>query len=816
MGSEKHILNLYESNQFEEAIRAGLPLLKSHSNTSDIHYIIGMSHLALGEYSLAQQYLEKCVKENPDNSAYRKSLGDLFYMQRFFIQAIEHYSLACQANPEDDQAFFKLATCQSTYGQNLGAASPEAEALLQQAIANYLHITNMKDNAYAWNNIACIYLYKNQIDQAELATKKALAINKKMPEALINLGNILFKKNKISAAIKLTEQALLIQQKMPSALNNLSTLYGYTGDAYRATEASLQAVALQPEISTWHDTLLLNQLYSDAYTDEKRAEFYKSYREAIEGSLPSTTFKAHLNPPIPDRKLKVAYVSGDFRKHSASYFTENLFKHHDHEKFQIFFYYNGNQVDTITERYQSMYSDAWRNIHGLDAYTIAQLARDDQIDIMIDLAGHTKYNALSAFAQKPAPIQITWLGFPETTGLAHMDYQIVDQIVVPTNATTAKFGLEKLWRLATPFCTYTPYVANPDYWHLKNYEVSSLPAIKNGYITFGSASNIIRLTPSTVKMWSSVLHAVPNSVLLLDAASLDEEEIANAIISRFVNENIESNRIKLRQRDSKAQYLLYHDFDIALDPFPSNGGATTFDALWMGIPVISQKGNRFASRIGASVLTHLGQADWVAEDETEFIEIAKKLASNVAQLSAIRQSLRQKMQHSSLMNGALFTKEFELALQTMWCIWCESEESKPAKASLDFNEALQLCDVLLEQGALTEAAQGYKMLLQKQPDCGRALHGLGMIMLLEENPVAAKALLLRAAYSCQHENQPSDIQAQVFAVLGNACTRLELFDEAVEYLQYSVKLNETPVARSWLNNAIYMTHSEIHMMPGEN
>lgn len=795
-----HLSNLYREGLFENTVATATCFLKDHPEHIEATHILGAAYLALGQYSDAQPYLEKCIRSAPSNSVYRKNMGDCFYKQNNPVQAIEHYLVACHVDSADEQAFFKLATCQSEYGQHIGAASPEADAMLQQAISNYLHVLELnKKNAFAWNNIACIYLYKNKTDEAEIATKNALKINPDMYEALTNLGIVSFKKNRITEAIKFTEQALSFQPDTPNALNNLSTFYGYTGDAYRATEASRRAVMLQPEISAWHDTFLLNQLYSDVYTDQERIAAYQTYQKAVEAALPNSAFRPHLNSPEPARRLKVAYVSGDFKKHSASYFTESLFALHDHVNFEVFLYYNNNQVDTITERYQEKYADSWRNIYGLTPEIIAELARDDDIDIMIDLAGHTKHNALAAFARKPAPVQATWLGFPETTGLRHMDYQLADYILEPEQHAKAKFGFERIWHLATPFCTYTPCVANPEWQHMEAYQASLLPATKNGYISFGSACNIIRLTPTTIRMWSGVLHAVPKSILILEAVGLDETNIADAILTRFANEGIERTRLRLCPRDGKAQYLLYHDFDIALDPFPSNGGTTTFDALWMGVPVISRQGDRFASRVGASILTHLGQKNWIAHDEDQFIDIAKRLASDIALLSAIRQGLRDKLASSALMDAPSFVRGFEQALRKMWHTWCNSEQSNVAKEFSAQNEALDLCATLLEQGALQEAAKGYQILLEKWPSCSKALYGLGMVLLLEADLKTAQKLLQRAVFASQMECQPPVVQAQILAVLGNVHARLKLFDEAITHLQHSLSLDYSATTAMWLN-----------------
>lgn len=791
------IFALYNTKSYQEALSVAGHFLSQYPENAFVLNLQGLCYLELRQYDQAKICFDRCVALDPTESTYHNNLGNFFYRQDNVQEAITHYSAALALNPTLEQARFNLALCQSDLGQNMGLASPEANALLDQATTNYqLAIELNSKNALTWNNLGYLYMYRNRPNEAEIAVRRALKINPDLPEALVNLANLVFEKSQISAAIELLERALSINPHSTSALNNLSSLYACGGDAYQAAETSQKAVLLEPHKSEWHDTLLLNQLYSDAYTDEDRNAMFSFYRKNFEDQLPSTAFRPHLNSPMAGRRLNIAYVSGDFRRHSVSYFLENLFQFHNKEQFKLFFYHNSDYFDSTTERYKRKFADEWRNIFGLSSEVVAELARDDEIDILIDLSGHTKNNMLPAFARKPAPVQVTWLGYPDTTGLNNIDYQIVDPIIMNSNVS---FGTETKWPLEGPFCTYTPFVHNPERHNMPMYQPKAPPALENGYVTFGCASNLARLTPHVVKLWSRVLHAVPDSVLLIDALAADENQIISKIQARFTAEGVSSDRIRFKQRDGAMQYLLYHHFDIALDLFPSNAGTTTLDALWMGVPVVTRCGHRYPSRIGASVLTHIGHPEWIAHDDEAYVEIATKLASDLELLSKIRANLRTELAESSFMDGLGFTKSFEKALREMWQNWCASEKADLAREFAQQKEALSLCDTLTAHGMYNEAIEGYKNVLRRWPQCGLGLYGLGIVLLEQNEAATAKEFLKRAADATQNECQRLDVQAKVWGALGHACIGLNQLEEAATHFQHSLALFPSEEVMGWLD-----------------
>ena len=346
---------------------------------------------------------------------------------------------------------------------------------------------------------------------------------------------------------------------------------------------------------------------------------------------------------------------------------------HDRERFEVFGYYSHNIEDEVTARFRR-YCDHWRNVDKLADDRVADLIREDGIDILVDLAGHTGRNRLPVFARKPAPVQVTWLGHPNTTGMKAMDYRITDAFAEP-EGMTEHLNAETLWRLPEIFCCYTPCASKPERLGSAELEPKPTPALDKGYVTFGSFNNIAKLSPPVVALWARVLHAVPGSRLMLEAHMLDKPLMQDQIRSRFAAHGIGPERLILLPRKQEQQYVLYHEIDIALDPFPCVGGATSFDSLWMGVPLVTLAGRSFVSRMGVSLLSNLGLDELVAADEDAYVEIAAALAHDLERLKGIRQGMRKRMEASPLMDAERFARHMEAAYREMWRRWCGADNA---------------------------------------------------------------------------------------------------------------------------------------------
>ena len=794
---EKAILAAYEKGELDQVISLSHFYLDRHPKQSGIRHLLGLALLTKKEPDAIAE-LKHCTETSPDEPTFHNSLGNAFIQQGLLDDAASCYRQAIRLKPDLAEAHYNLAYCLTEQGQRLSLASPEANALMDEAISCYqATIEILPQHALSWNNLGHLHMYRNRIQEAEIAIRRALKYDPDMPDALINLGIIYQKQMKTTQAIETTEKSIARNPNNASAYNNLATYCTMLGETEEALKWAEKAVQLDPACAEWHDTYLLTQLYAETPTDDVRKKAYQQYAQAIEAPL-QPNWQPHANRPDPERKLKVGYVSGDFRHHSAAYFFMPFFNVHDHGKFETFFYYTGDQFDSITRKLHSTHADHWRNVRGINAETLAALIQDDQIDILIDLAGHTMHNALAAFAYKPAPVQVTWLGYPDTTGLHSIDYRITDHVGDPIGLATETFYTEKLYRLPVAFAVYQPYVVRPEQENMPVYQVQDTPALNAGHITFGSASSIARLTRSTIRQWANVILAVPNSVLKLESTGLSEARTKNRLLAEFAACGVTEEKIIFLPRDPARQYRIYHDFDIALDAFPSNGGTTTFDALWMGVPVITKAGVRFASRIGASTLTHLGHPEWIASSNDEFVKIACELAKDVEKLNQIRHGLRAEMQNSPLMDAVTFTRAFEQGLQEMWRTWCVSEEGQNAKSYHEHKEAIALCQSLLEAGDYSSAMDGYRHMLSRWSNSAQALYGMGLTALLQGDASMAHPILERAATALQQQTGDSALLADCLAALGQLYLNRGEVEAATLHFQHSLAIKESEHVRLWL------------------
>ena len=367
------------------------------------------------------------------------------------------------------------------------------------------------------------------------------------------------------------------------------------------------------------------------------------------------------NVTNPERRLRIGYVSADFREHSVARFLKPLLLARDHEAFEVFCYSAVVNPDSMTRQFQGL-ADHWRNATGLSDGNLAEKIHDDCIDILVDLGGHTAGNRLPMFARKPAPIQVTWLGFPGTTGLASIDYRLVDPITDPQD-NGDDLASETLFRLADGFLCYGPPDDSPTILEERHL---------NTTLTFGSFNNPAKLSATTIDTWSALLAQLPHARLLLKGRPFDDATGRARFLNAFLHRGIDRERIDfVGYLSSSTEHLaLYRQVDIALDPFPYNGTTTTCEALWMGVPVVTLCGDRHSGRVGASLVTQLGLRELIARDVQHYVDIAAALAADRKRLAELRLGLRRRMAASSLCDGPAFARKIEAAYRTMWRMWC--------------------------------------------------------------------------------------------------------------------------------------------------
>ncbi|MCG2720608.1 MAG: tetratricopeptide repeat protein [Thermodesulfovibrionales bacterium] len=554
-------------------------------------------------------------------------------------------------------------------------------------------------------HMASNYRHKGELEQAELTYRERLKLRPEDPDVYYELGNVLQEKELFHEAADCYRQAIRLHPDFAQAHNRLGNISGKKGDVKEAIAFYQKAVQLDPNLAeAWNNLGSLAQ--AKGRLDEARKYFrkaarikpgdYQHHKNLVFSMLYNPrcdaqgiysehlrlakrfekpllrTLIPHTNKKTVDRKLRIGYVSPDFRRHSVAYFIEPALSSHNREQFEIFCYSTSASEDEVTHRIQGS-ADHWKNISGMQEENAADLIRNDTIDILVDLAGHTHNGRLQLFALKPAPVQARWIGYPATTGFSSIEYKIVDGFTDPPGEGE-RFYTERLVRLPESFLCYLPERDSP--------EVGDLPALGNEEITFGSFNEFAKTTPAVIKVWASILKRIPNSFLILKAISFKDVSICRSVKEMFARHGIGLDQIELLPfTASFREHLnLYNQIDIGLDPFPYNGTTTTCEALWMGVPVITLEGNRHASRVGVSLLSNIGLSELVAKLEQEYVEKAVDLANDLGRLKSLRGRLRDMMARSPLMNAKGFALNLEDCYRRMWEAWCKKKE--PVKKGL--------------------------------------------------------------------------------------------------------------------------------------
>ena len=596
------------------------------------------------QYIGAEKLAVSITQEFPDYQFAWKVLGVVLIKTGRISESLIASQKSVELNPLDSEAHYNFAITLKGVGR-----LNDAEISYRKAIA-------LKPNyAEAYNNLGTILKHLGRINEAEVSYSKAITLKPDFTEAYNNLGVLLQELGRLEEAEVSYGKAITLKPNYAEAYNNLGIMLHELGRLEEALSNYNKAIELKVDFSEAYSSknLCLNysSLWSPLSIYNEHLKFEKQF-----GGLKVELPQDKLVKKNFGERLRIGYVSADFRSHSVAYFFEPLLKNHNDNLVETFCYYNNGLVDTTTKRLMAA-SDHWRSIVDLPDLDIFNLIKNDKIDILVDLSGHTGKNRLLVFAQKPAPIQVTWLGYPNTTGLSAIDYRFTDIIADPIGEAD-KLHSETLWRLPNGFQCYQGNEKIP--------ARLELPQKIQGHITFGSFNNFSKVTPQVIKTWSKILHSVPNSNLLLKCFQLNYNK--NYYLELFKKEGVSEDRIKLYGRlpNTDEHLNLYNEIDIGLDPFPYNGATTTCEALWMGVPVITLLGDRHVGRVGASILTNVGLTDFIAQDTDSYIKLAVEMAANTNYLKDIRKNLRERMQRASLCDAHSFTSNIEAAYQEMW------------------------------------------------------------------------------------------------------------------------------------------------------
>ena len=522
-------------------------------------------------------------------------------------------------------------------------------------------IARAPNNAVYYNSLGILHGQRMRAGDALAAFRKALALRPLYPQALHNLALQLYGAGEFDEAESCYRRLLEASPEFVTGQVNLANLLQAQGRLDDAARLYERALTLEPTNFNANSGRLFNILYQPTALPGDLLAAARAFSSLHHRSLANER-RPHSNQPDPEKRLKVGYVSPDFRSHSIAHFIEPILARHDHFGFEIFCYWTGAEADAVTERLMRM-ADHWIIARGLNDAALVERIRADEIDILVDLSGHSAGNRLLVFARKPSPVQITWMGFLGTTGFDSMDYLFTDVVADPPGNGDDTCA-EQLIRLPrTSMCYRPPSEAPP---------VTRLPALARGFITFASFNTPAKHNPRVLELWADILRTLPSSRLLLKGRGLDTGQLHRRTLSAFENVGIAAERIVLQpyETDSMGHLSRYDEVDIGLDPFPHNGVTTTCGALWMGVPVVALRGDRHSARMCASVLAGAGLAECVAETVADYIQIALSLAGDLPRLAAMRDRQRERLRSSALMDEIGITREVEAAFRAVWHAWC--------------------------------------------------------------------------------------------------------------------------------------------------
>ena len=612
---------------------------------------MGLAFHKRGQIDEAIKYYLKSIELNPNYADSYINLGSIMQERGQLDEAIKNYEKALQLRPQDATANYNLGSVFQKIGQ------------LEKALNYYDKALKINPNLFvAYNNLGSALQEKGQLDEALACYQRALKINPNYISAHTNMGSAFQEKGQLDKALTCYQKAIQINVNFADAYYNLGTTLQKQGKVDEAIENYILASTNEPRNRKAFHNLLFVMNYSSRYDAQT---IFSEHLRFAKQFVPHLLFSIspHTNERLSTRRLRIGYISPDFRRHPVAFFIEPVIIAHNREHFEVFCYSNSLQRDEVTKRIQE-HADQWRNIVGMSDDQAVKLIKRDAIDILIDLTGHTANNRFFVFARKPAPIQVSWIGYLATTGLSTIDYKIVDAYTDPPGKTE-QFHTEKLIRLPESFLCYLPNKDSPD--------VGPLPALSTGHITFGSFNNFAKVTSEVFTLWAKILHELPDSRLILKAMSFHDKTTCQYAINMFTQRGIAAERITLQSSDPYPQHLASYNFvDIGLDTFPFNGATTTCEALWMGVPVITLEGTAYHSRSGTSLLSNVGLRELVAKTSEEYVEIAVNLTRDTKRLQALREQLRGIMAHSPLTDAKQFTANLEESFRKMWDNWCKS------------------------------------------------------------------------------------------------------------------------------------------------
>ncbi|WP_163339279.1 FkbM family methyltransferase [Desulfopila sp. IMCC35008] len=612
----KRINKLFQQNKLGKAESEILKLLKKYPDDVEFNSLLGRIYIKKNDPEMGLVYNKKVTELLPENANAHLNVALCYKEMGNILAAIESLLKAVQLNGQHQGALAQLGTLYYDLYR------------LDDAEKTFFKLLKIKEDAYVHVDLSRVYVAKGLFGKAEEHLKKSLAIEPVNPPAYNNLALIYYQSCRHGESYENYRRAFTLDENIRGIFSNY--LFGLHYDD------SVQRDYIFQEHLRWADVCT------------RSCDFFKTFQ----------------NLPIKKRRLRIGYLSSDLRVHSVGFFMLPIFMNHSSE-FEMFVYYNYPGVDSFTEKFQAKVPVGWRTIHALTDKMAADVIRKDRIDILVELSGHTSGTRIEILAQKPAPIQVTYLGYPDTTGLKTIDYRLTDELADPVGETE-HLHTEHLYRLEKCFLS----------WSAPN----DAPSVKMGMmherngICLGSFNSSAKISNKTIALWSKLLTTIENSSLLLKSSPFADNDTTSYVKKQFYAQGVGENQLTLMGFLPlvDGHLDLYNKIDIALDPYPYNGTTTTFEALYMGCPVVTLVGDRHSARVGLSILSNLGLNECIAYSEEEYLEKVRYLASDKQKLFELKKSLRSRLQNSVLMDHKGFTRKLENAFREMWNTWCDN------------------------------------------------------------------------------------------------------------------------------------------------
>lgn len=639
---------LQTQGKSEEAAESFRQALRIKPDLALVHYNLATVLQGQGKLAEAIASFQNAIELSPNFAEAHCNLGNVLFDQGKSADAVDSYRKALRFKPDYASAYSNLGNVLKQQGKLEEAADSYRQALRLQP---YL--------AKGHYGLAVVLQRQGKHAEALVSARNAISLEPDFAEAYNALGELLRCQGKLDEAVENLHQALKFRANYADAFCNLGNALMDQGKLEDGIESFRQALRIKPDFSAAYSNLLFTSQYlgdlSPTELFSEHLRFAAKFEEPFRSDWP-----AHTNSREPARRLKIGYVSADFRDHSVAYFIEPILANHDRSQVEVYCYYNYAVRDRRTDAIAA-HADHWLNCAGMADQDLANRIRADGIDILVDLSGHTADNRLLVFARKPAPVQATWIGMSGTTGLSAMNYRITDEYEAPPGLYES-YHSEELIRLPDTGTAYQPEPDCPP--------VNSLPALSSGRLVLACLNNLVKVNSRVLGLWARLLVALPDAQLLL--GNVTTPEIENHLVQRLARSGIPRDRVILRPRMVLRDYLaMHHEIDLALDPFPYGGGTTTMHSLWMGVPVLTLAGEQVASRHGAWSLSRVGLKEFITYSEQEYFERALEICRDLPALDRVRQSLRDRTTNMRC-DAASITRHLEEAYRKMWTKWCAS------------------------------------------------------------------------------------------------------------------------------------------------